>query len=190
MAKYNEFEVTVGAGDTKVLSFGSIRSVRVLEANIPFKMAIDADDSGPAFKGMQFIADEGETFSNVLIDNRDGSAELTVTLGHSIGRVDDNRITGTVGIEDATQILTPADVTTTDASVTLIRASRDTRKEVIVKSLDTNSGNLRIGDSSITSSKGVQLCPGESITLATTAAVYIIREGSTNVGVSMLEVVE
>lgn len=79
-----------------------------------------------------------------------------------------------------------ADVTLGTGSATSLVAARTNRKQVIVVNLD-GAINVRIGDSTITATRGARVGPGQSITLATTAQVFGRAESGTP-DVAILEV--
>ena len=81
-----------------------------------------------------------------------------------------------------------ADVTATASAVALSAAAC---VQVVVKALDSNTTNVRVGDALITTSRGYPLTPGESVTLGVSdvSKVYIIAESASPV-VAVLYVVE
>lgn len=83
------------------------------------------------------------------------------------------------------QIVTFADATVSNSAAVVI-AERPDRDAAIIQNLDT-AENIRIGDSSITTTRGTRVGPGETATLYTTAAIYAIREGSSDVSVARVE---
>ena len=82
-----------------------------------------------------------------------------------------------------------ADVTAT-ASAAAVSASHAC-VQVVIKALDSNTTNVRVGDALITTSRGYPLTPGESVTLGVSdvSKVYIIAESGSPV-VAVLYVVE
>ena len=81
-----------------------------------------------------------------------------------------------------------ADVTATASAVALSAAAC---VQVVVKALDSNTTNVRVGDALITTSRGYPLTPGESVTLGVSdvSKVYIIAESASPV-VAVLYAVE
>ena len=81
-----------------------------------------------------------------------------------------------------------ADVTATASAVALSAAAC---VQVVIKALDSNTTNVRVGDALITTSRGYPLTPGESVTLGVSdvSKVYIIAESGSPV-VAVLYVVE
>ena len=74
------------------------------------------------------------------------------------------------------QIVTVADATVT-SSAAIVIAERPDRDSAIVTNTDASVA-IRVGDSAITSSRGIKVGAGESATLYTTAAIYAISEGA------------
>lgn len=63
--------------------------------------------------------------------------------------------------------------------------------QVVIKALDSNTTNVRVGDSQITTSRGYPLTPGESVVLGVSdvSKVYVIAESGSPV-VAVLYAVE
>lgn len=73
----------------------------------------------------------------------------------------------------STTIDDAADVTLNNGSETSIVGSDSTRREAIITADPANTVNIRIGKTGqVGASRGALLQPGQSITLATTAAIY------------------
>ena len=81
-----------------------------------------------------------------------------------------------------------SDVTATASAVALSAAAC---VQVVVKALDSNTTNVRVGDALITTSRGYPLTPGESVTLGVSdvSKVYVIAESGSPV-VAVLYAVE
>lgn len=65
-----------------------------------------------------------------------------------------------------------ADKTPLNNGVVLLLSAAGSRKTILIRSNKTNVNKMRIGDISITATQGIELNPGDTITLETTAAVY------------------
>lgn len=120
-----------------------------------------------SFDGLVFTSATAQTIRYAISD-RDG---------------DYARIATDVNIEPAGALSSIADVATSSAAATLVAAASAARLRLSLRNI--SAVNCRVGDSAITTSRGMQLRPGETITLETSAAVYIIRE-TTDVTVSVL----
>lgn len=81
-----------------------------------------------------------------------------------------------------------ADVTTIGAAAVLLTAASATVKRVHVKALLANTAPIRVGDNAITAARGLELQPGEGVTIQTAGAVYAIRaSGAGDQSASMLQ---
>lgn len=78
----------------------------------------------------------------------------------------------------AATVTTQADSTGVGTTATSLVASNTARRSVIVQNLDATN-NARVGDTNITTTRGVRLAPGESVTLETTAQIFGLAEAST-----------
>lgn len=78
-----------------------------------------------------------------------------------------------VDISKSTTFTSVADtaIVAAAAAVSILAASA-TRREVIIRNLTASAGDARIGDASTAAAQGLELSPGESLVLTTTAAVY------------------
>ena len=78
----------------------------------------------------------------------------------------------------AATVTTQADSTSVGTTATSLVAINTARRSVIVQNLDATN-NARVGDTNITTTRGVRLAPGESVTLETTAQIFGLAEAST-----------
>ena len=83
-----------------------------------------------------------------------------------------------------------ADKTPLNSSVVLILSDANLdRKTILIRSNKANSNKMRIGDINITATRGIELNPGDTITLETTAAVYaknladVVTSGAQNLSI-------
>lgn len=84
-------------------------------------------------------------------------------------------------------LTTAADEALSTASEQIF-AANTARKHAIIQNLEAAGGNnVRVGDSNVTTTRGIRLAPGESVTLETTAAIHAIAEAGTP-SVSRVEV--
>lgn len=79
----------------------------------------------------------------------------------------------------------PDVVVTNAAGGTLIRAASESRIALILTNNDA-AVNIRVGDSTVTATRGVRLPAGSSMTFTATSAIYGISEGA-NVTISLSE---
>ena len=128
--------------------------------------------------------DEDDRFDGVEITS---AVAQTVTIGISDRAADYRRVVGVFQIQQPNTITTTADVTVTGAATGVqVVAANANRRKLIIQNVHA-SENVRVGDSNITSTRGIRLVPGASITLDTTAEVRAIREGGVDSTVSVLE---
>jgi hypothetical protein len=78
----------------------------------------------------------------------------------------------------STTITTVADATGVGTSATSLAAANTSRTSVIVQNIGATN-TARVGDTNITTSRGIRLAPGESVTLETTAQIFGLSEAST-----------
>lgn len=188
---YKEFTRTIPANGM-INIYYSFNYFRVLTAaviaglNFRFGKAGTETSVVGAGMGIQFPA----VLDSLYITNTTGGA-LTITVGLGIGVFDDNRlnvsgdvsvINGTVAFlnrDRGTVITSPVDITLT-TTVGTIAAANTNRKEIILTNLDT-AITAYIGTSSVngTTRSGKPLRPGETVVLATTAAISGITLSST-----------
>lgn len=75
-------------------------------------------------------------------------------------------------------ITTAADFTTVAATVSSIIAANTDRSVAIIQNLDATD-SVRVGDGSIGATQGILLGPGESVTLETTAEIFVFPVAGT-----------
>lgn len=129
-----------------------------------------------------------EGFVFFRVENENASDVNAVFI---VGRGDYSRqaVTGEVTLTTPATIASTADVSLAATATTQIKAANTDRREIIISNLSTNTQTMRIGESSAGASRGVELAPGASITLQTTAAVYGYNPGGSAESVGVLEVV-
>lgn len=144
------------------------------KANIAFKQ--DSTDFGVPFKQGTMV--RGVKFAEVFVTNTAQAGEwiLFMVVVEDFDNVQIQNpgalFTG-VTISKATVLSDAADKSLPATGVvTQIIAANASRRSVILKSANANTDTVRIGSSSITASRGIELSPGDSVTLDTTAAIY------------------
>lgn len=95
----------------------------------------------------------------------------------------------TASVATANTIQSPLDVPLTAATATVISAANAARKELMIKNASSNATSVRIGSATVDVNKGLELEPGESIVLTTTAAVWGYSVPGQSVSLTELEVV-
>ncbi len=185
-AQTGQFTVLAG----QMLEIGATGDfVRCLESTATFEISLNSGSRLYFSSGIEYKTSGTDEFTSIQIFNVGGSP-LTVTLGWGYGELNDNRLTATAALNIATPtgLQTTADQTVNSNSSGLIVAANNDRKEVIISNLADNGGKMRIGDSNVSSTRGVELSPGQSITLTTTAAIYAYNLGVSSQNVAILEV--
>lgn len=111
-------------------------------------------------------------FQTVRIENPTGSS-TTATLIIGRGVVDDSQLSGEVTIGQGQTLAAANHSLTTTASEIL--AASTTRRSLIIQNIDA-SIDVYIGPSGVTSSTGLKLAAGQSVTIdkAAAAAVYAV----------------
>ncbi len=108
------------------------------------------------------------------IPQDDNSQELVAT------------VTATIAAGDT--LTSTADQSVVAASASQVIAGRADRLTVTIKNLASNAAPIRVGDASVTATRGHELAPGESVTLSTTSAVFVYNTHAAAQSVSILEV--
>lgn len=100
-------------------------------------------------------------------------------------------VSGDVGIGSPTTLADIADVAIASVTTAQVIAAAGVgvkEREVIVKSLAANTSAIRVGAATATAGRGVELLPGEAVTLNTLAAVYAYNVGAVAQSVSVVTV--
>jgi hypothetical protein len=163
-------------------------------------------------KGTLILGDDGSNLQNISVDAngrlqvevvageydgiqyQDGAAVAspfgTVVLGHDGSNVfpvvvDSN---GYLQIQEikASVLNSTADVTLAATSTTQILGAVAARFCALICNLAANSGKFRIGDVNTGATRGVELIPGESISIETTEAIYGYNPGGSGEAVSVI----
>lgn len=82
-------------------------------------------------------------------------------------------------------LFTPLDDVAVTNAATLLRAANDDRFALILTN-HSDTVHIRIGDATVTATRGVRLYAGASMTVTATSSIYAISEGA-NVTVSRSE---
>lgn len=78
----------------------------------------------------------------------------------------------------STTITTIADQTAIGTTATSLAAANTGRTSIIIQNIGATN-QARVGDTNITTTRGVRLAPGESVTFETTAQIFGLSEAST-----------
>lgn len=153
------------------------------------------DDVYVAFDDQAFIKwrkksniNAGYIFSRVTIKSLVAqTVEFVVSEEKQEEGRDDVAVTTTASITPGNTFEGVADVALVAITATQIIAADSTRLGVIIKNPSTNTASVRIGASgSVGAAQGIELEPGESIPIATTAAVWGYSVPGQSVSVSVV----
>lgn len=115
-------------------------------------------------------------FKELLLYDESGT-ENSLVIEAGIGKISDNEMSGSVGVSSPSTLSTAADKTLTADTASVISAADTSRREIMIRAPKTNTVNIRIGDSDVGAARGIELEPGQTITLTTAAAVYGYPDG-------------
>lgn len=176
--------VFTGAGSRQVSSAG--KYVRILEATGDVYIKIDAistelkrgkksEIATPGFKKIMVRSAIAQTVRLVISDQPQDE-----------GR-DDVAVTTTASITPGNTFEGVADVPLTAATASKISNSDATQLGVIIKNPSSNTASVRIGGAaSVGAAQGIEIEPGESIPIATTAEVWGYSAPGESVSVSVV----
>ena len=169
-------------------------------------------DASAGSSGTLIMGDDGANVQNVSVDAngrlqvevvageydgvqyQDGAAIAapfgTVVLGHDGSNVfpvvvDSN---GYLQIQEckASVLNSAADVSLAAGATTQIIASLAVRFCVLIGNKSTNAQTFRIGDSNAGATRGIELAPGESVSIETTEAIHGHNPGGVNESVTVI----
>ena len=127
-----------------------------------------------------------ESLKKLFVTDKDGHItidDLTEWGGTALTGRD---ISGDLALlQPASAIGTLADVTAAAAATQLVVASTPC-KGVAVESLAANTGTIRVGDSSVSASRGVEMSKGDAVVLDVTNVnlVYVYGNGTDKVSIT------
>jgi hypothetical protein len=73
------------------------------------------------------------------------------------------------------------------ATATVLKAADSNSKEVLIHVPSDAANSIRVGGASVTATSGIEVEPGMTLSIAAEAAIYGIRDGSSDVTVSTLK---
>lgn len=140
--------------------------------------------------GVQFSV----TFPRLTLVNTGGTS-MTITIAIAVGRISDDRlnVSGTVTVAGTVTTNDNPGTTIVNGQVTInntatqIVAANATRRHVIIKNPSTATKSIFVGDSGVTTTNGIEVAIGESITIDSEAALYAIVATGSQAGVGYLE---
>lgn len=127
-------------------------------------------------------------FKTVSIKNLHGSANSVRVLVGYIQWVS-AKLTGAVNAQPVTsgELVSLADAVVTNATKLVIANANADRRELHIHN-PAGGGSLRIGDTNITASRGIELLAGQTLILATGAQVSARNDSGASITISLLEV--
>lgn len=129
-------------------------------------------------------------FVNLYLRHDDGAAQtVTISIGDGTQK-SSARVGGSISTSKATRFNSVADASVAGSTVTLLLADDSPRREAIITSLDTNTENIRIGDSLVGAARGTPLAPGMSITINSTGAIYAFHSGAAAQNVAITAILD
>lgn len=183
-------EVFTGAGSRTISLEG--RFIRVLECDasgvtitpkpgspLLRNVGQDIDAGTPGFKSFQIAVTVACTVKVCVSDTRQSDTNTNVTAN----------VTAT--ISPGGTFPAGGDVACPNAAETELIAGAATGLTVIVRSSAANAyavGTVRVGGTGVTAAKGIELNPGESISLDTTAPVHAYNASGAGVTLQVLPV--
>lgn len=180
---------TIGPGDTATCP-GVGDLLAFIDSNLTtFKLSFEGGQFTEGRAGFQFEPKGG--FNGIRINNPSATTDLTVTYVVAQGEFRDNRATiaGAVDLSKGTNLVNGADVSVASGGTKTALSTEPTRREAIVQNRNTNGVTLRVGETGNTDgTHGLELGPGGSVTLETTAAIDVHNPGASPEEVSILEV--
>ena len=182
-ASYNESTWTIAAGDEATLPLHAEFLHVVAASQATFQVGLDGDETGKARPGAQFRARPQTTFEEVRVRNPSSTDALIVTLGYGRGEFSLQQFR----FLSAGTLETTPDVSIAAASTGLVLPVNLDRRRARLTNPFGNAREFRIGDSAVTASRGIELPPGASIPIETTAAIYAHNPDEAAMAISALE---
>jgi len=183
------YPVVIPANSAAILNVTG-EFIYVLECDLTsFLVAMDGGPSDETkFRTYRRLPD-GDSYSRLEIENPNG-ADLTLKIVAGFGSYSDDEVSigGSVMLATPTGLSTTADKSMLATATTIILAANAARKTVTISNLDGNAEILRIGDVNVGAAQGVQLLPGQSVTIETEAEVYGYNPGAAAQSVGIAEV--
>lgn len=167
----NSSERIAVVGNLIYLRSASAQVLVTARQNRPDKIGRVLADASP-LSTSQKIKTDPDLFDDVTFQNTTAAAvDMTAIIG--VGDYD----APIISLSNPNALASAADVAI-GAAATAVLPVDLTRLRAHVKALATNAVNVRIGDANVTATRGVQLQPGEGVTINGTAAIFGIEEGA------------
>jgi hypothetical protein len=121
------------------------------------------------------------------------AVEITSSLTQAVsfyiarGQVGSNVFSGNVAVSKPTTIDTVADVALGAGVATQIVPLDAARRQALITNLQANVNIIRVGDANVGAARGVQVAPGQTITLDGTEAIFGFDAAAESVGVLVIK---
>jgi hypothetical protein len=174
---FQNYSLTLAAGAVYTLpGVGSF--LKCFSATAAIEVKLNDGPRNPLKTGRAYRVRPGQHFERLEFYNPNaGSVDIEYGVGFAEVE-DDPVLSGAIEISPATGLSTVADVSITAASTVQVLAADTGRKGVLISNLAANTQIMRIGDSNAGAARGIQVAPGQTVTLETTAAVYAYNPGA------------
>ena len=178
-----DFELNLPAGDDMALGVsGSFVRLKASTGALVFK----APGSHVSLAAGDYVRMAPFRAGQLRVQNLSGSAvDCTVTIGDG-----DAGSTRDISLSVASTMTDAADVSIGAASTDLVLAANANRREAMISNLATNTQTMRIGTTNAGAARGVEIEPGQTIVLSTSAAIYAFNPGGGAETLGVLELEE
>jgi hypothetical protein len=182
--------VTIPAGSEIPFNFtGDFVALIAQTGSSDIKLGIGDNPPQDFEKGLSYKMPPG-TFYDLFRIKNGGGTDATITIAYGFGEFSDGRlvVTGGVAISSPTAFVSAADQSVPSGAATLICAANANRRQAIIQNLD-GSNSIRVGDASVTATRGTLVAAGATFVLDVSAALYAYQAsgGAVSVAVQELE---
>lgn len=119
-----------------------------------------------------------------------GSSDITVTVAMGIVDILDTRFSSsstiTATVVPGTVLVDAADVAVLTVATTKVITTNAATRTVIISNLVANGTKIRVGTSSAGAARGVEVANGGSISLDTSADVYVYNPSGSTINIGVL----
>ena len=180
--RYQTETITIAAGAAVNRSRSGIY-VSCLSSPAAFRFALDDEPLADFEQGLTVVGDR--PFSKIRMRNPSGGP-ITVQLAYGRGEIVDSRLTvsAPLNLTKATTLDTVADVLCPNLAATVVAAALATRRRALIQNVDPVA-TVRIGDASVTATRGLRLGPGERIVFETTEAISVRNDSGSTVPIAV-----
>lgn len=132
-----------------------------------------------------------KAFKEMYVSHDSASDQLIVLMVGYNERATSSRLSGTLVLASPSGIVNSPDYSSFDGGTLLLLFANSARKTVLIANSADSPGKIKIGDATTGAGSGIPVEPGMSISLDTTAAIYIYAPpvGAVFPTVSTLELV-